>query len=221
MEGMALDVTTNDAAALTDSDLDELASMEEAFSAGQLSKAKEDWVLITTARIERQAARLHLLHAGAHRRHAVRAARPDERQALVQARPGAARADRRGLPPGAHGVPRRGRRRRLPLRQRRRPRGVQGPREVTPSPGTTAVGEERAWGRRLAKRFGIEAKYDPTSFTSTTGAQSGYLDHESSKPDKLDPAVVEMFSKVPVAKGGVMVVYGWTMAEDLVKLGRR
>ena len=94
-------------------------------------------------------------------------------------------------------------------------------REVTPSPGTTAVGEERAWGRRLAKRFGIEAKYDPTSFTSATGAQSGYLDHESSKPDKLDPAVVEMFSKVPVAKGGVMVVYGWTMAEDLVKLGRR
>jgi len=30
-----------------------------------------------------------------------------------------------------------------------------------------------------------------------------------------------MFAKVPVAKGGVMVVYGWTMAEDLVKLGRR
>ena len=88
-------------------------------------------------------------------------------------------------------------------------------------PGTPAVGEERAWGRRLAKRFGVEAKYDPTSFTSTTGGQSGYLDHESSKPDKLDPAVVEMFSKVPVAKGGVMVVYGWTMAEDLVKLGRR
>jgi hypothetical protein len=47
---MALDVSTNDAAALTDSDLDELASMEDAFSAGQLSKAKEDWVLITTAR---------------------------------------------------------------------------------------------------------------------------------------------------------------------------
>ena len=50
MEAMALDVTTNDAAALTDSDLDELASMEEAFSAGQLSKAKEDWVLVTMAR---------------------------------------------------------------------------------------------------------------------------------------------------------------------------
>ena len=42
-------------------------------------------------------------------------------------------------------------------------------RDVTPSPGTTAVGEERAWGRRLAKRFGIEAKYDPTTFTSVDG----------------------------------------------------
>ena len=49
---MAVSVVTNDAAALTDSDLDELASMEAAFSVGQLSKAKEDWVLITTARID-------------------------------------------------------------------------------------------------------------------------------------------------------------------------
>ncbi|MEM1335237.1 MAG: hypothetical protein AAGG08_17440, partial [Actinomycetota bacterium] len=47
---MALDVLTNDASALDDADLDELASMDDAFSAGQLSKAKEDWVLITTAR---------------------------------------------------------------------------------------------------------------------------------------------------------------------------
>jgi hypothetical protein len=30
-----------------------------------------------------------------------------------------------------------------------------------------------------------------------------------------------MFSAVPVAKGGAMVVYGWTMAEDLLKLGKR
>jgi hypothetical protein len=30
-----------------------------------------------------------------------------------------------------------------------------------------------------------------------------------------------MFDAVPVDKGGVMVVYGWTMAEDLQKLGKR
>ena len=49
---MALQVATKDAAALTDADLDEMASMEGAFIAGQLSKAKEDWVLITTARFD-------------------------------------------------------------------------------------------------------------------------------------------------------------------------
>ena len=30
-----------------------------------------------------------------------------------------------------------------------------------------------------------------------------------------------MFAEVPADKGGAMVVYGWTMAEDLVKLGKR
>jgi hypothetical protein len=94
-------------------------------------------------------------------------------------------------------------------------------REVTPSPGSNAVGEERAWGRRLAKRFGVDAKYDANSFIAATGSADGYLDHESSKPDKLDPAVVEMFDAVPVSKGGAMIVYGWTMAEDLLKLGKR
>ena len=94
-------------------------------------------------------------------------------------------------------------------------------REVTPSPGSNAVGEERAWGRRLAKRFGVDAKYDANTFIAATGSADGYLDHESSKPDKLDPAVVEMFDAVPVSKGGAMIVYGWTMAEDLLKLGKR
>jgi len=94
-------------------------------------------------------------------------------------------------------------------------------REVTPSPGSHAVGEQRAWGRRLAKRFAVDAKYDANAFIAATGSADGYLDHESSKPDKLDPAVVEMFDAVPVSKGGAMIVYGWTMAEDLLKLGKR
>ena len=51
--------------------------------------------------------------------------------------------------------------------------------------------------------------------------QSGYLDHESSKPDKVNPSIAEMFSKVPAAKGGVLIVHGWTMTESLVKLGKR
>ena len=92
--------------------------------------------------------------------------------------------------------------------------------EVTPSPGVCAVGEERAWGRRLAKRFGVDSKYEAKTFVAKSG-QSGFLDFESSKPGKLDADIVEMFSVVDPAGGDVMVAYGWTMAEDLVKLGGR
>jgi hypothetical protein len=93
--------------------------------------------------------------------------------------------------------------------------------DLTPRPDNDAVGEERAWGRRLAKRFGIDGKYDAKSFISKAEAQDGFLDFESATPEKLDPDVVEMFDAVPVDKGGAMVVYGWTMAEDLQKLGKR
>jgi hypothetical protein len=218
---MALDVSTNDAAALTDSDLDELASMEDAFSAGQLSKAKEDWVLITTARfggalhgftfstleriggtpcvliglmsVKRTSKRDQVLRGlVGEAYHRALMAFPDE-DVVVGCR--FVNAD--GL------------------------EAFKDLRELTPSPGTSAVGEERAWGRRLAKRFGVDAKYDAKTFIAAAGSADGFLDHESSKPDKLDAGVVEMFEAVPVAKGGAMIVYGWTMAEDLVKLGKR
>jgi hypothetical protein len=217
---MSLDVATNDAAALTDSDLDELASMEEAFSAGQLSKAKEDWVLVTTARfgdklhgfsfstleriggtpcvllglmsVKRTAKRDQVLRGlMGEAYHRALMAFPDE-DVVVGSR--FVNAD--GLD------------------------AFKDLDDVTPSPGGNAVGEERAWGRRLAKRFAIDAKYDAKSFVSANGAQDGFLDFESAKPGNLDPAVVELFEKVP-ARSGAMVVYGWTMAEQLVKLGKR
>ena len=92
--------------------------------------------------------------------------------------------------------------------------------DVTPSPGNNAVGEERAWGRRLARRFAIDAKYDAKTFISSNGAQHGFLDFESTKPEKLDVDVVVLFDQLP-KRGGAMIVYGWTMAEQLVKLGKR
>ena len=49
---MPIQVETRDCAALTDADLDEMASMGGAFDIGVLSKAKEDWVLCTTARVD-------------------------------------------------------------------------------------------------------------------------------------------------------------------------
>jgi hypothetical protein len=93
--------------------------------------------------------------------------------------------------------------------------------EMIPRPGHRAVGEERAWGRRLAKRFGVDSTYDEQSFVVKSNGQSGFLDHESLKPEKTKPEVAAQFATVNVKKGGALIVHGWTMAEDLVKLGAR
>lgn len=217
---MPLVVATNDAMALTDADLDEMGSIEGAFDIGALSKAKEDWVLATTARIDDK---MHgfmfstleriggtpcvLIGMMSVRRHSRRdtvlrglmgeayhralMAFPDEDVVF-----GSRFVAADGL------------------------EAFDKLDEVTPSPGVRAVGEERAWGRRLAKRFGVDSKYDAQSFIAKNG-QSGFLDFESSKPEKLDADVVKMLSAVNQSGGDVMVVYGWTMAEDLVKHGQR
>jgi len=217
---MPLVVATNDAIALTDADLDELGSLEDAFDIGALSKAKEDWVLATTARLDDK---LHgfmfstleriggtpcvligMLSVRRHSRrdtvlrglmgeayHRALMAFPDEDVVF-----GSRFVNADGL------------------------EAFDKLDEVTPSPGVRAVGEERAWGRRLAKRFGVDSGYEAQTFIAKNG-QSGFLDVESSKPEKLDADVVEMLSDVDQAAGDVMVVYGWTMAEDLVKHGQR
>jgi hypothetical protein len=197
-----------------------MGSIEGAFDIGALSKAKEDWVLVTTARIDDK---LHgfmfstleriggtpcvLIGMLSVRRHSKRdtvlrgligeayhralMAFPDEDVVVG------------GRFVAADGL-----------------EAFDKLDEVTPSPGTRAVGEERAWGRRLAKRFAVDGKYDAQTFVAKNG-QSGFLDFESTKPEDLDPDIVEMFGTVNPAKGDAMVVYGWTMAEDLVKLGAR
>jgi len=219
---MAVQVQTNDSSALTDSDLDEFASMEGAFGIGELSKAKEDWVLITTARLD---GKLHgftfstleriggtpcvLLGLMSVRRSAKRdqvlrglmgeayhralMAFPDEDVVVGS----------RFVAPDALDA-------------------FKGLDDVTPSPGVRAVGEERAWGRRLAKRFDVESKYDEKTFVIKAGGQEGFIDHVSAKgPDSIDPAKRALFDTVPADRGGALIVYGWTMAEDLVKLGGR
>jgi hypothetical protein len=218
---MAVQAQTNDSAALTDSDLDELASMDGEFGIGELSKAKEDWVLATTARIDgklhgftfstleriggtpcvliglmsvRRTSRREQVLRGlmAEAYHRALMAFPDE-DVVVGSRFASADA--------------------LDAFKELD--------DVTPSPGTRAVGEERAWGRRLAKRFGVEAQYDERTFVVGKDGRDGFIDYESAKPESIDPAKRALFDDVPVSKGGSLIVYGWTMAEDLVKLGSR
>lgn len=218
---MAIQVDTRDCAALNDADLDEMASMGGAFDIGVLSKAKEDWVLITSARID---GTLHgfsfatleriggtpcvLLGLLSVKRtskrdsvlkglmteafHRALMAFPDE-DVVVGSRFVLA-----GAMEGFRSVD-----------------------ELIPRPGHRAVGEERAWGRRLAKRFGVDGQYDEQSFVVKANGQSGFLDHETLKPEKVKPDVAALFTGVPGKSGGSLVVHGWIMAEALVKLGAR
>jgi hypothetical protein len=92
--------------------------------------------------------------------------------------------------------------------------------DVVPRPGHKATGEERAWGRRLAKRFGVDAEYDDRTFIAkgTGGAVACVFDHESAKPEKIDAEVKKQFKDVKTAKGDSLVAFGWAMAEDLAPL---
>jgi hypothetical protein len=218
---MAVQVQTNDSAALTDADLDELASMGGAFGIGELSKAKEDWVLITMARIDRK---LHGFTFSTLERiggtpcvllglmSVRRSSRRDQvlRGLMAEAYHRALMAfPDEDVVVGARFVA---------------PDALDAFKElddVTPTPGVRAVGEERAWGRRLAKRFDVENMYDEKSFVVRSGGQEGFIDHESAKPASIDSARRALFRDVPVTEGGSLIVYGWTMAEDLVKLGAR
>jgi hypothetical protein len=92
--------------------------------------------------------------------------------------------------------------------------------DIVPRPDYTATGEERAWGRRLVKRFGIDgSRYDERSFV-VRGDDSypEVLDHETLKPEKLDPGYAQFFDKVDTGRGDALIAFGWAMADDLVKL---
>ena len=180
---MAVRVPTNDASALTDSDLDELASMGGAFGIGEVSKAKEDWVLITTARIDDK---LHGFMFSTLERIGgtpcvllglISVKRTNKRDQVL-----------RGLMKEAY---------HRALMAFPDEDVVVGSRfvsadaliafkdldDVTPRPGVRAVGEERAWGRRLAKRFECDSGYDEQSFAVKSNGQKGFVDYESAKPE--------------------------------------
>lgn len=92
--------------------------------------------------------------------------------------------------------------------------------DVVPRPDHKASGEERAWGRRLAKRFGVDtAAYDDRSFTATgTGSHPEVFDHDSLKPEALPADVAAFFKGFNAKRGDSLVAFGWAMAEDLAKL---
>jgi hypothetical protein len=93
--------------------------------------------------------------------------------------------------------------------------------DVVPRAGHRASGEERAWGGRLAKRYGIEASaYDQRAFVAKGdgGGPAPVFDHDSLHADEVDTEIAERFEAVHAAKGDSLIAFGWAMEEDLRKL---
>jgi hypothetical protein len=86
--------------------------------------------------------------------------------------------------------------------------------DVCPRPKYSPNGEERAWGRRLARRFGCDARYDDRAFkVKKAKVSEPVLD---SRHVKLGgKAAADLVGTLEPAKGEALIAYGWAMAEQL------
>ena len=220
---MALEVETKDCTALSDAELEEMADVCAAESPGLgiglISKQREEWVLITQVRqsgklcaysfstLERIGGTpavligLASIKRTARRDSALKAMMADQLRRAVLAFPdedvlvGTRFADASGF------------------------EAFKTLEDIVPRPGHKATGEERAWGRRLAKRFGIDGEYDDRAFIARgDGNPACVLDHDSLKPESIDPDVAALFADVDAERGDSLVAFGWAMAEYLAKL---
>ncbi len=222
---MSIEVETKDCTALNDTELAEMADLcaerSPRYDVGFLSKQREEWVLVTRAR---EGAKLRgysfstleriggtpslLIGLGTVDRTAradtiLRALMADTyRRALLAFPDEDVLVGTRLL--CAEGF-----------------RAFAGLSDVVPGPGRKATGEERAWGRRLAKRFGAEHRIDDRTFVlGGDGGDCGGFDFGGPKV-KVDEGLHIFFEGVEVENGDRLVAFGWAMAEDLAsgKLG--
>ncbi len=81
--------------------------------------------------------------------------------------------------------------------------------DVRPWPEQRANGEERAWGRRLSKRFGA-LDFDDRAMIATGDGEQLVFDHEADRSD-----VGAVFDGCDTDGGQYIIAWGWAMAEFL------
>jgi hypothetical protein len=87
--------------------------------------------------------------------------------------------------------------------------------DVCPRPKYSPNGEERAWGRRLARRFGCDDRYDDrSSRLEACGRPELVLDARAVKAG--GKAAAEIVGEQDPAQGQAVIAYGWAMAEALL-----
>ncbi len=217
---MAIEVATKDCTALADAELAEMADICTdgvcAYEVGFLSKQREDWVLVTRAQegnklrgfalstLERIGGTPSLLvgvaafvRTGAGEP-ALKAVMGDlYRRALLAFPDEDVLVGTRFADPSAF-------------------RAFGGLQDIVPRADHKASGEERAWGRRLAKRFGAEGQLDDRTFVlGGDGDPCGALHFAPRKPAKVAPQFEEFFAELDVTRHDTLVAFGWAMAEDL------
>jgi hypothetical protein len=217
---VAIEVETKDCTQLGDAELAEMADMcaegPAGFDIGLLSKQVEAWVLVTQARengkllgysfctLERIGGTpcilvgLASVKRNSKRESVLKAMMADQyRRALLAFPDEDVLLGTRFIDPAGY-------------------LAFKGLVDIVPSPGHKASGEERAWGRRLAKRFGAEGRIDDRTFVVTgDGSPAGCLDHEALKPENLDAEVAKFFEPLDRKRGDYLIAFGWAMAEDL------
>lgn len=89
---------------------------------------------------------------------------------------------------------------------------------LVPRKDHKASGEERAWGRRLAKRYGIvPSRYADRAFhASGDGSAPLVLDHVAAKGDKTADWA-EFFDGLDTGNGDHLIGFGWAWADSLSK----
>jgi hypothetical protein len=223
---MALEVETTDCTALSDSDVSEMADIcadgTAGYDVGILSKHSGEWVLITRVHegtklagfafctLERIGGTpcvligLASVKRGPHRDRVLRLLIGDQLRRAVLAFPdedvlvGTRLLDAAGFA------------------------AFDGLADVVPRPAHKASGEERAWGRRLAKRFGAEGRINDRTFVVTgQGDAPGALDHEAIDPESVDPAVHELMAALDASRGDALIAFAWALAEDLAARASR
>lgn len=209
---MAIEVTTKDCTALTDAELGEMADLVAGgvgWEAGLLSKEAEKWVLVSTAAVGGSLAGflfstleriggtpavvigLATTGGGDNARSVLNGLMSDQYHKALMAFPDedvvvAARMQDPAAFEAFEGLDR-----------------------LRPWPGERVNGEDRAWGRRLAKRYG-SVQLDERALLATFDGPALVFDHSSGSAPEV-PELAEALTP----DGRHLLAFGWAMAEFL------
>lgn len=89
---------------------------------------------------------------------------------------------------------------------------------VCPRPGYTPTGEDRAWGRRLAKRFGCAAHFDDRTFQVAVGGRKRRalpIFDAAAMKGTGGAKIVSLVGNPDPCRGQAMIAFGWAVAEQL------